>query len=58
MTGLDVNRCHIMEVAALITDAELNIIAEGPDIVIHQPSEILDNMDPWCIKQHGKVQTL
>ncbi|GLV31829.1 uncharacterized protein CBL_07589 [Carabus blaptoides fortunei] len=55
MTGLDVNDCYIMEASALITDAQLNIIAEGPDIVIHQPSEILDNMDPWCIKQHGKT---
>lgn len=55
MTGLDIERDKIMEVACLITDSDLNIIAEGPDIIIHQPKSLLDNMDTWCTNQHGKV---
>lgn len=55
MSGLDVDNDRIMEVAVLVTDANLNIVAEGPDLVIHQPPKILDNMNEWCIKQHGKV---
>ena len=45
---------HIIEIASLITDGELNIIAEGPEIVIHQSDEILDMMNEWCVTQHGK----
>lgn len=55
MTGLQVTKDKIMEVACLVTDSNLNIIAEGPDIVVHQPKHILENMNEWCIKQHGKV---
>ncbi|KAI4457332.1 oligoribonuclease mitochondrial [Holotrichia oblita] len=54
MTGLDVIKDKIMELACLITDSNLNIIAEAPRIVIQQPSIVLDNMNEWCIKQHGK----
>lgn len=55
MTGLNIDEDKIMEVACLITDSNLNIVAEGPDIVIHQPEKVLNNMKEWCIKQHGKV---
>lgn len=55
MTGLKIEEDKIMEVACLITDSDLNIIAEGPDIIIHQPKNVLDNMNEWCIKQHETV---
>lgn len=52
MTGLDLDTCHIIEMACLITDQELNVVAEGPNIIIHQPDEILDKMNDWCIQHH------
>ncbi|KAJ8934792.1 hypothetical protein NQ318_002348, partial [Aromia moschata] len=55
MTGLNVDQDKIMEVACLVTDSDLNIVAEGPDIVIHQPENILNNMHEWCVNQHGKT---
>lgn len=55
MTGLNVDKDRIMEIACLITDSDLNIVAESPDIIIKQPEELLDSMDEWCTKQHGKV---
>ncbi|XP_044756086.1 oligoribonuclease, mitochondrial isoform X4 [Coccinella septempunctata] len=55
MTGLDIEKDKIMEVACLVTDSQLNIIAEGPDLVINQPKNILDNMNEWCKIQHGKT---
>lgn len=54
MTGLDVDECRIIEIATLITDSELNIIATGPELVIHQPDELLDAMDEWNTKHHGE----
>ncbi|GJQ69547.1 hypothetical protein Trydic_g6646 [Trypoxylus dichotomus] len=54
MTGLDVINDKIMEVACLVTDSDLNIVAEAPPIIIQQPSTILDNMNEWCKKQHGQ----
>nr|CAD7420316.1 unnamed protein product [Timema poppensis] len=54
MTGLDVLTCHILEVACLITDAHLNVLAQGPDLIINQPDHILDNMDTWCVQHHGQ----
>lgn len=57
MTGLDVDKDHILEIACLVTDADLNIVATGPNIIIHQPEDILQNMDEWCITQHGEVFT-
>lgn len=53
MTGLEPDRDHIIEIATLVTDAELRILAEGPELVIHQPDEILDAMDDWNRKHHG-----
>jgi oligoribonuclease len=54
MTGLDPETDHILEIATLITDGDLNIIEEGPEIVIHQPDAIVDGMNEWCVKQHGE----
>ena len=51
-TGLDPESCVILEIATLITDKDLNVIAEGPNLVIHQPEEVLESMDPWAKKQH------
>lgn len=53
MSGLDPDTCEILEIATLITDGELELIAEGPDLVIHQPDPVLDRMDTWCTQQHG-----
>ncbi len=55
MTGLDPESCVVLEIATIVTDAQLNVLAEGPVIAIHQPDEVLDNMDPWCIETHGKT---
>ncbi|XP_008191053.1 oligoribonuclease, mitochondrial isoform X2 [Tribolium castaneum] len=54
MTGLDVATDKIMEVACIITDGDLNIIAEGPDLIIHHPQNILDKMNEWCKTHHSK----
>ena len=54
MTGLDVENDKIIEMACLITDKDLNVIAEGPDLVIKQSDEILDQMDDWCKRTHGE----
>jgi len=53
MTGLDANRDIIIEIASMATDNELNIIAEGPSLVIKQPDERLEAMDEWNKTQHG-----
>jgi oligoribonuclease len=52
MTGLDPQTDYIIEIATLVTDANLNILAEGPNLVIHQDSAILAKMDDWNTKQH------
>ncbi len=54
MTGLDPEQERIIEIATLVTDADLNIIAEGPNLVIHQDDALLDAMDEWCTRQHGQ----
>lgn len=54
MTGLEPDRDTIIEIATLITDAELNIIAEGPEIVIHQDAALFDKMDDWNREHHTK----
>ena len=53
MTGLDPNKERIIEIATLVTDSDLNILAEGPNLVISQPTEFLDGMDEWNQNQHG-----
>ncbi|XP_053307774.1 oligoribonuclease, mitochondrial [Spea bombifrons] len=54
MTGLDIEKDQIIEMACLITDSDLNIISEGPNLIIHQPDELLDGMSDWCKEHHGK----
>ncbi|MFO1392674.1 MAG: oligoribonuclease [Steroidobacteraceae bacterium] len=53
MTGLDPLRDHIIEIATLVTDSQLNLVAEGPVIAVHQPDEALDRMDEWNRTTHG-----
>lgn len=54
MSGLDPERERIIEVAIVITDQHLETVAEAPIWVVHQPAEILDNMDEWNKNTHGK----
>ncbi|XP_072885893.1 oligoribonuclease, mitochondrial-like isoform X2 [Hemitrygon akajei] len=54
MTGLDIEKDKIIEMACIITDAELNILAEGPHLIVNQPNELLDGMSEWCVQHHGK----
>jgi len=53
MTGLDPEQCVVLEIASIVTDKDLNIIAQGPVIAIHQSDDVLDAMDEWCINTHG-----
>lgn len=54
MTGLDPERDHIIEIATVVTDKHLEIIAEGPVIAVHQSDELLNGMDEWNTHQHNK----
>ena len=54
MTGLDTFEDEIIEIATLVTDSQLNPVAEGPMLAIHQPDKVLDGMDEWNTRQHGK----
>src|SRR6476646_6484054 len=54
MTGLDATRDVIVEIATIVTDDELNIVAEGPDLVVHQPDEVLAIMDKFVFDMHTK----
>jgi oligoribonuclease len=54
MTGLDPDTDRIIEVAVIVTDSELNVLAEGPVFAIHQPDEVLDRMDAWNKGTHGR----
>jgi oligoribonuclease len=54
MTGLDPDKDKIIEVAVVVTDAELNVLAEGPVFAIHQTDAILDGMDAWNKGTHGR----
>jgi oligoribonuclease len=59
MTGLNPDHDRIIEIAVVVTDAQLNIIAEGPALAIYQPEAILKNMNDWVTRQHtgsGLVQ--
>ena len=55
MTGLNPETDQIIEIATIITDSHLAVVAEGPSLVIHQSDDVLENMNPWCIEQHGKT---
>ncbi|SHO55790.1 oligoribonuclease [Vibrio quintilis] len=52
MTGLNPEVHKIIEIATIVTDSELNILAEGPVFAIHQPESELDKMDEWCTSTH------
>lgn len=54
MTGLDPERHKIIEIATIVTDSDLNILAEGPVMAIHQSDEELAKMDDWCTNTHTK----
>jgi|TARA_B110000091_G_scaffold210794_1_gene254284 oligoribonuclease len=54
MTGLEPKVDVILEMATIITDSQLNILAEGPVFAIYQADDVLDNMNDWCIEHHGK----
>jgi oligoribonuclease len=53
MSGLDTTGDVIIEIATVVTDSELNTLAEGPVFAIHQSDDILNGMDEWNTKQHG-----
>ncbi|WP_159990727.1 oligoribonuclease [Pelistega ratti] len=54
MSGLDPEKERILEVALIVTESDLNIVAEAPVLVIHQEDSILDNMDKWNKGTHGR----
>ena len=54
MTGLEPDTDKIIEIATIVTDAELNILAEGPVLAIHQSAAVLDAMDEWNTRHHGE----
>jgi oligoribonuclease len=54
MTGLDPDTDRIIEVAVVVTDPNLNILAQGPVFAIHQPDALLDGMDAWNKGTHGR----
>lgn len=54
MTGLDPQNDRIIEIATIVTDSQLNVLAEGPVIAIHQPDEVMNSMDDWNTNQHGQ----
>lgn len=53
MTGLDTTADYIIEIATVITDSQLNILAEGPVLAIYQSDGIMNGMDEWNTRQHG-----
>lgn len=53
MTGLDPDTDTILELAMVVTDADLNVVAESPSWAVHQPDHVLDAMDEWNTKTHG-----
>jgi oligoribonuclease len=55
MTGLQPDSDRILEIAMLITDSQLALVAEGPVLVVHQPDEVLEAMDSWNKGTHAKT---
>jgi len=53
MTGLDTTSDFIIEIATIVTDSQLNILAEGPVLAIYQPEAVMNRMDEWNTRQHG-----
>jgi oligoribonuclease len=54
MTGLDTDNDRIIEIATIVTDGRLNVLAEGPELAIHQSDAVLAGMDEWNTNQHGQ----
>ena len=54
MTGLNPDVDHIIEIATIVTDSQLNILAEGPMLAVHQPESVLALMDDWNQRTHGE----
>lgn len=54
MTGLDTQTDYIIEIATIVTDSQLTVLAEGPVLAIHQGDAVLARMDEWNTKQHGQ----
>ncbi|KLJ02119.1 oligoribonuclease [Luteimonas sp. FCS-9] len=54
MTGLDTDHDQILEIATVVTDGELNVLAEGPELAIVQPLDVLEAMDDWNRNQHKR----
>jgi len=54
MTGLDTMQDHIIEIATIVTDSQLNVLAEGPMLAVHQPDSVLSAMDDWNTRQHAQ----
>ena len=54
MTGLDPDSERIIEIATIVTNFELNEVVEGPNLVIHQPNEFIENMDDWNLSHHSE----
>ncbi|MDG2915170.1 oligoribonuclease [Bisgaard Taxon 10/6] len=52
MTGLDPEQERIIEIATIVTDKNLNILAEGPVLAVHQSDKLLAKMSDWCVKTH------
>ena len=55
MTGLDPEQDLILEIATIVTDGQLNQLAEGPVIAVHQSDEVLASMNEWCVRTHGQT---
>jgi oligoribonuclease len=54
MSGLEPETDRILEVAILVTNGELEVVAEGPHLIVHQPDEVLEAMDEWNTSHHGQ----
>lgn len=54
MTGLNPEKDRIIEIATIVTDSNLHVLAEGPVYAIHQSDELLNGMDEWCTRQHNQ----
>jgi oligoribonuclease len=58
MTGLDPARCHVLEIATLVTDSQLNLIAEGPSLALHATEEELESLSNWSRDTFTKLGLL
>ena len=56
MSGLDLTKDKILEIACIITDGDLTVIAESDNIIVNQSRELLDGMNEWCSKTHREVK--